>query len=169
VGATDVTAHLNGSAAGPETFRAAINIPGPPSSVPCPEGVAACVTVQSAYGSDAEFAPGSRPRARDRNRFYAGPLSGAALAQDTDKRTTLKGSFMTFLGNWLQAVAKGPGVSPDIFGLVTWSKIGAKVAEAIQGWIDDRPDYQRRRADQGTNRLYVPTPETGLTFQQLAT
>lgn len=167
IGATDVTAHLAGTPAGPEAWTVALPLTSVAGMSAGPEGVACKVTYQCDYGSDPEFAGSARPRASDRNGFYLGPLGNNAIQADTNGRGALASSFLNLISTWLTAISAGPGTSPDIFGLVVWSKKRAQVIQAIKGWVDDRPDYQRRRADQGANRTYIPSLQLGTSLYSL--
>src|SRR5579872_3176836 len=169
--AYDVTGHLDGTshggivATGNWTLGAEAVIAG------VPEGVCACLSWKSSYGTADEFGPSgaiptppdiiadygaaathtgrTRPRARDRNRVFIGPLNYDALTDDaTTKRTKLASQFITDCTQALVALATGEGG----YVLRVWSRRDAATKLPVEGWMDDRPDYQRRRSD--------PTPGT---------
>lgn len=150
----DVTAHLNGTAAGSPIGVRAFTLEGGTGTAYA-SGVAACFDYRADYGSDAEFGPGTRPRARDRNRFYLGPLSDFALNHDsTTNRVKLKDTFRTDIFenlNWISLRESGE-ISQS--SLVVWSRVAADTKHATLVFADDRPDYQRRRSD--------PSPTTVL-------
>lgn len=114
-----------------------------------PDEVAAVITYQRAYGSDVEFGPGVRPRARDRGRLYIGPFGPLALGQDS----VTKEPFV--------AAALGPVLEEAALHLITdsssmwsqWSRANATTAPVVGGWVDDAFDSQRRRGNKPTARV----------------
>lgn len=114
-----------------------------------PSGDAAVISYRADYGSDVEFGPHTRPRARDRNRTYIGPLGQLVTQTDpTTGRCKFSAQFITdCLAAFNQYVALA---SP--FGLQIWSRKNAALKLPIEAWMDDRPDYQRRRSDPSTVR-----------------
>jgi len=130
---------------------------------PMPEGVAAALSMARAYGTDPEFGSGgTRPRASDRGRVYLAPLCGNASACfDTDpttKRTRLSSSFANVLLVALKKLAADALSAAIPYVLATWSKKTATAGAVTQAWVDDRPDYQRRRTDQSTLRYAETIP-----------
>lgn len=156
----DVTNHLNGSPAGSpvlmSTWGPSLGLvtQGPP------EGVCATITLQAPYGTDVEFAPGARPRARDRGRIYFGPLSAHGLSQEaTTNRITLNTSIRTDLTKWIKAInVHTTAPHSVVYNLGVWSKKNAAMKSLQECWMDDRPDYQRRRADQGATKTIQGLP-----------
>lgn len=158
--AYDVTAHLDGSAAGsPVATQAYTAVAEGTLTSLVPEGVACCVSYRANYGTDVEFGTGSRPRARDRNRFYIGPLYGACLsAEATTHRAAFSTAFINVVLGALNTLALvNEGATPT-WALRTWSRKNASTSVAQTAWIDDRPDYQRRRADPSVIRTYHALP-----------
>lgn len=156
--AYDITADLNGAEHGAPvasanwTLAAAVA-----GKAPYPEGVAACISYRSNYGTDVEFAPGARPRARDRNRFYLGPLNAQAFAQETTtNRCILDPTFIADMLGALQVLADSVDPTGVNYNLKVWSRRSAAVKVPVEAWMDNRPDYQRRRSDQAPEfRTYV--------------
>lgn len=152
----DLTSHLDGSPMGSPVDGGNFTLTGPGSSTMVPEGVSACVSWRAAYGTDVEYGPHVRPRARDRNRRYLGPLNSSALSAvfSGSNRVTLFPQFMTdALANTKQvevitSTGFGTGFGPDQWNLQVWSPTAGTVKPVYEYWIDDRPDYQRRRSDQ---------------------
>jgi hypothetical protein len=124
-----------------------------------PEGVCAVVTLQAPYGTDEEFISNTRPRARDRGRIYFGPIGSMSYAPNgTDAHTQLTPAIMTDLTKAFQQLATTFVATSLAWGLVQWSRKNALVKSIHQIWMDDRPDYQRRRTDPGTTRVTAPGP-----------
>lgn len=132
-----------------------------PSQQGIGEGVAAVLSFRRDYGSDVEFVRDStgkviaRPRMQDRGRIYLGPLGNTAITMDTTThRTKLAAAFLT---DYLIAFNKTNTSTANgtvKFHLSQWSKVKGNVADITQVWCDDRPDYQRRRADQSTAKTF---------------
>lgn len=157
----DITGHLDGSPAGAPIHMATFTVPAAieTDSGNLPAGIAAVVSYRADYGSDVEFGTHIRPRARDRNRFYFGPLSNTLRAQDsTTHRPKLASVFVADMLLALKALSTLREGFPNQMQLVVWSRAAAAVKLANTAWMDDRFDYQRRRSD--------PTPATR-TFQSL--
>lgn len=153
VEAYDITTHLDGSAHGSpvalNTWTLA-TVGGIPS---LPEGVAATLSSRSSYGTDVEFGTGTRPRARDRNRLYIGPLAGGAITHSgTTGRCQLLPQFITDVLAAAFNLSIGFTFSGEEWVWQQWSRKNASIKIPVQLWMDDRPDYQRRRSD--------PTPGT---------
>lgn len=156
---TDITAFLNGAAAGPPLRIDTTTLPVSSSSVGHPEGVSAGVSWRAPYGSTSEFAPGARPRARYRNRAYLGPLN--RNTQDTDATgasrvgTTLQGDISTYMGI-LSTNNTTIGTNAKQWDLVAWSRKDAMVRDAEFYAVSERFDYQRRRTERITNEDWLP-------------
>jgi hypothetical protein len=125
-----------------------------------PDGVAACVSFRADYGSDVEFgAPTGvetgrlRPRARDRGRFYLGPVNSLAIDQvSATGRCIWSAVFIADALASLQSVctiSNYPVPGNANWSLSVWSRKNATLKKAAELWMDDRPDYQRRRTDPG--------------------
>jgi hypothetical protein len=140
----DLTGHLDGTAHGsPEridTFVLGDMITG---GVGYPSELAVCMSFHSLYGGDVEFAPGSRPRARDRGRVYIGPLVRSVGDQDaltqairvsqTTRETVVQA------GGRLRATAA--------INWSVWSRKAAALKVATLVSCDDAFDVQRRRGE----------------------
>jgi len=155
----DITTHLDGSPHGSPIAMGTFTIPAPiGTAAPLPEGCAAVCSFRADYGTDVEFGTGTRPRARDRNRFYFGPLDPATCL-------TLAGDFSTRLSTTLQDTLLQAIVGldtiisgADSWALQVWSRKNAAVKEPVLAWTDDRPDYQRRRTDPSSVRRTLAFP-----------
>lgn len=175
---TDVTDHLDGSnAGGPfRSYNSTLAAAGVAS--PMPPGICCTVGYRAAYGSDIEHGPSvtlpsseaaidqgapathlgsSRPRARDRGRFYLGPLNVGAFeihtggGQGGQFTGPFKADMTEAVNNLLEA--KNPGAH-DQFQVVIWSRRAATVKTTSFYYVDDSASYQRRRADENTNRVH---------------
>jgi hypothetical protein len=157
----DISGHLNGTPAGGPVAAGSFTLGPAVSAKACPEGVAICVGWRAAYGSDVEFGPvvppetgPSRPRARDRNRLYFGPLDGETLELDpSTQRTRLAQSVLSDVLIACNAMGESP--PPGWYPRV-WSRKNAAVKPPVEWFTDDRPDYQRRRSDPSTIRTTLP-------------
>ena len=168
----DITANLSGAPHGSPVAMTNWTLTPAPSGTPYAEGVCACLDYQRAYGTDVEFGPAgsaittppdivadygaaathlgkTRPRSRDRGRWYIGPLNSTAVGYDA---TTYRVKFQTtFINDLLKAAA---ALSADVsdgsgnsYVLQQWSRKNASIGLVTEFWTDDRPDYQRRRSD----------------------
>jgi hypothetical protein len=159
--AYDITGHLDGSPHGSPiaSNTYAFGTPGSAPS-PVPEGVAASLSYRRDYGTDVEFIRDpvthkvtSRPRGQDRGRMYLGPLNSNALAFSSGtSRCVLSTTFMANIIAQLQASLKITDSGSNLWHFKQWSRKKASVADLALIWMDDRPDYQRRRTDQSTTR-----------------
>lgn len=157
----DITGHLDGSVHGPPVQQALVSWATTTASTSVmPEGVAGALSFARAYGTDPEFVRDptthkviARPRMRDRGRFFIGPLNATAMIQDaTTRRTKLSSVFMTDVQRALISIENISGTVGLTGSIRHWSKKKADVQPIVQSWVDDRPDYQRRRSDQSTVR-----------------
>lgn len=145
----DITTHLAGTPAGSPidilTFTLAAASSGGQT---LPEGCAATLEYRADYGTDVEFGPGTRPRARDRNRFYLGPLKDTAVGLEAlTNRCVWTAQFITDI---LSAAATLQTPFSGTTGAVVWSRKNAAVKFPVaQQLLDDHPTYQRRRVDPG--------------------
>jgi len=118
-----------------------------------PEEVAAVLSFRAAYGADVEFGGGSRPRSRDRNRIYLGPLDTAVIAQDsTTKRTKLSATFITDVLISATEELYGAAVAANWFWRVVSHKAVVDKDVAFVS-MDDAFDSQRRRGPKATTRV----------------
>ena len=157
----DVGSALNGSAHGSPVDSGTFTLAAAGSVNGLPQGVAACISYRADYGTDVEFgAPTGvetghlRPRARDRNRIYVGPLLLPAVSSlGPSGRCTFTSQFITdCLHNLHQILVINSTEIDDptsSWGLSVWSRKGAFMKGITEFWMDDRPDYQRRRSDPG--------------------
>jgi hypothetical protein len=161
----DITGHLDGSNHGGPIYtgnKPNTSLPANPTSSVMPEGVAGALSYRSDWGTVPEFVYGpghkviARPRATYRGRHYIGPLGATAMDNaSVTLRTKLRTQFMTDALNQLDqisTVTATTGPPFTIYHLVQWSKKRAQVNDIVATWIDDRPDYQRRRTDQSSVR-----------------
>lgn len=156
----DISAHLDGSPHGSPFDVDHFTVTGAGSVPNLPTGCSAVISYRADYGSDVEFAPGARPRARDRARCYVGPINNVCLTNDsTTNRPALNSTCRTDLLLALKALAQ-PITGPDssVWNLGVWSRKNASVKVASLAFIDDRVDYQRRRSDQGPIRQTQAIP-----------
>lgn len=125
-----------------------------------PEGVCVVTTLQAAYGSDVEFGPGTRPRSRDRGRIYFGPVNSQAI--DVESTTNRAITKLTCRNDLLGMVKYLSNIPPSGVGinwiLGVWSRRNALIKPLVEAWVDDRPDYQRRRAGEPTTRTMETLP-----------
>lgn len=112
-----------------------------------PAGLAAALSYRADYGFDIEFGTGARPRAQDRGRVYL-PIGRGALAVDTGTgRSKLTSAFITDATHAGKALAQPVTVSGDVYQWRQWSRKKQLPQAIVEFWMDDEPDYQRRRAD----------------------
>jgi hypothetical protein len=144
----DVTAHLDGTPTGPPIYahNFALATAGA-SGHSLPEGVSALFWLHADYGTDAEFGSHTRPRARDRNRFYLGPLNDSAIQQQSVTNiSVLSDQFLADAALALQQLGHSSPGPADETQPVVWSRKNAGVKQVAARGIDLRPKYQRRRA-----------------------
>lgn len=124
-----------------------------------PEGVCVVVTIQAPYGSDVEFGTGTRPRARDRGRLYFGPWCGANIgAESGTMRAIVPSIAANNLLQWVKAISSHTTSGGSNYHLCVWSRASGTTKNVANSWVDDRFDYQRRRADQGVVRYSLAIP-----------
>lgn len=153
----DITAVLGGGAFGSPVNIHTWTLGGDHSATALPAGVACAVEYRAEYGTDVEFGPGTRPRSRDRNRFYLGPLATACLAYDsTTYRPHFSAQFITDIQAAVHDISLLNNGEDNQSSLVVWSRKNAGIKHAKYCVMDDRPDYQRRRSD--------PTPGSRVTL-----
>jgi hypothetical protein len=170
---TDVTNHLDGSPAGTPFQTFGVTLTAALSSTDFPPQIAAAVGYMAAYGSDLEHGPTialpstdsaidqgapathqgvSRPRARDRGRFYLGPLNQTAF----DVFGKLGATFLTDMAAALPLfLGVNAGGAADQTNGVVWSRRAAGVKQTAFFYVDEWPASQRRRADTTANRVHT--------------
>jgi hypothetical protein len=158
--AYDITNHLDGSPHGPPIGFVSFTVT--PASGTFPEGICAVITLQAPYGTDVEFGgtpPGTtRPRARDRGRIYFGPFGSTGAGNESvTNRCIISAACRTDLTKWIHTINQIT-VGANTWSLGVWSRKNAGVKALSECWVDDRPDYQRRRSDQATTRTIQALP-----------
>lgn len=156
--AYDLTGHLDGSPHGSPIAIGNFTLSGTRSAASLPEGVCSVITLQAAYGTDVEFAPGARPRARDRGRIYFGPICGQMVTTDASLRTIIIAAGAQDVLRWLKSIFSFTSPGGPTFQLGVWSRRNQIVKPLVGAYMDDRPDYQRRRTDQSGTRYSVTLP-----------
>lgn len=114
-----------------------------PSGNALPTEVALCVSFQASKVSGS-------PQARRRGRLYLGPFEDAV---NTDGRPG--SSFVTGAANGLKAFAED--LAAGFCSLLVYSRVDEIGRTAINGWVDNAFDTQRRRG-------LDPTVKTAVTF-----
>lgn len=170
INAYDITTKLNGQPVGSPVATVTWTLSGVGNNSPLPEGVAACINSSAIYGTDVEFGPTAaiptppdlvadygaatthqghtRPRARDRNRLYLGPLDSATLTQNaTTKACIFTPGFITDCLAAAFALNATITSGSDSWNQRIWSRAAGTLKMVNEFFMDDRPDYQRRRSD----------------------
>lgn len=131
-----------------------------PTNTIMPEGVAAVLSFRRDFGTDTEFIRDpqthkviGRPRMQDRGRIYIGPLQPTAFFASSSGRTVLGNTFMTDCLLAFDNASTVVATDASTWHLQQWSRKKASTADIVQTWMDDRPDYQRRRTDQSAIRM----------------
>lgn len=155
---TDITAFLGGGAAGPPLRVDTFQLSPAHTNISLPEGCAIGIAWRAPYGSAAEFAPGSRPRARYRNRCYFGPLDeGSTLAANTNHASRVDAGCLSDIDAMMALLATNNtliGTNHKQWDLVAWSRKDAMVRDAEFFARSERFDYQRRRTERITNESW---------------
>lgn len=178
----NITGHLDGSLAGAPVSVAHFTLgPVQVGVGTLPEGVACALSWRADYGLDPEFGPISdiptppdiiadygaqpthkgrtRPRARDRNRTYIGPLSTATVGlESSTNRCIFVTQFQNDLLRALFVFADLTSSGAPQFALRAWSRRNASMKIVTTAFLDDRPDFQRRRSDPSTVRTQLAMP-----------
>lgn len=177
----NITGHLDGSPAGSPILLANFTL-SQPGTIPTalPEGVSLALSWRAAYGTDVEFGPVSdiptpkhiqekygaaathkgrtRPRARDRNRTYLGPLGVSTIGQEaTTNRCQFTSAFVGDALKALQTLSLVSVAANPNFALRAWSRRNASLKLCTTLYADDRPDYQQRRVDPSNIRQSLPS------------
>lgn len=145
----DLTGHLDGSRRGAGPIQTNTwNLTSVGADPALPDQVACALSIHSDYGTDPEFGVGTRPRARDRGRVFIGPLAGANTVDDAlpSHEPMWGASFRDTL-----AAAATRLLFVNV-GWSVWSRRDAALKPVTGGWIDNRPDVQRRRAQLASSR-----------------
>jgi hypothetical protein len=130
--------------------------------VSLPAGDCGVLSWRAAYGSDVEFGTGTRPRASDRNRMYIGPINSGAINDDSEIPvvTILHANFRSDLLRAILALQTALLAIDNPWQIEVWSRKDAACKDATVAWVDDRPDYQRRRsAPMPATRTYEDLPQ----------
>lgn len=145
----NIDAHLSGSPAGSPVamreFPSALT--GAASPTDLPSEVAVVLTMAADFGSDVEFGPGTRPRARDRARVFVGPLNITA-SETVLGIARPAAEFRTNLAEAGARMARHVGLVDH----VVWSRRSANTKPSSNVWVDDAFDTQRRRGQRATTR-----------------
>lgn len=144
-----------GSPVATQQFTA--NLPAPVSGGPMPSEVAIAMSFHAAFGTDAEFAGTTRPRARDRGRIYVGPLVMSALIvgeDGTTHRPFVKPNVRAALLSNAQTFLLTP-TAPQLITQQVWSRTAARVRPVVGYSVDDAFDTQRRRGERALLRQAV--------------
>lgn len=144
----DLTGHLDGTPHGSPKSTVNFTIGAGRSTVALPSEVAVALSFHAGYGDDAEFAPGARPRMRDRGRVFIGPLvtsAGQELGtENTERPTAIFRDLLTAAAARLMAA---PGHAWSV-----WSRVNGSIEPVVGGWVDDSYDTIRRRGEKPTVR-----------------
>lgn len=172
---TDITAHLDGSPAGAAFRTDTFTLPAVVGGSPLPPQIAAVVAYRRDYGTDLEHganaslptdeaaidegAPAThtgatRPRARDRGRFYLGPLcticldpAGGGALVATPFKNDLTIGLQTLYGTY-------NGGAANQFAFVQWSRRAASVGNVSRFYINESFGVIRRRGDTTQSRVH---------------
>lgn len=153
----DITGHEDGTPAGSPVAINTLPVLGAMfGSLPLPGQVSAVLSFHGDYGADVEFAPGARPRSRDRGRIYLGPLSNATGAEDaTTHDVFLDTQFKTDV--LAAAKALRAALDPGIIWCA-WSRKNARLSPITTWWFDNVMDTQRRREQRPTSKTTATFP-----------
>lgn len=155
----DITSHLDGSPHGSPIAADTWTLAASGQTDGAPSGVAAAISYRADYGTDVEFGPHTRPRARDRARLYIGPLTRTTPfnSDSVTKRCIFDGTFITDALAALFNLSESVDTSGNDWALQVWSRVNAGTKLPTEGWMDNRPDYQRRRSDPSPgSRVFRP-------------
>jgi hypothetical protein len=185
---TDVTADLSGLPAGTPFLTTAFTLIAADSPVDIPPQCAALVAMRSAYGVGLEQGPSAaiptthraieegapathtgitRPRARDRGRFYLGPLNDLAnkthFTGPSGDAGALSAFFLTDLGLAANVLlsAHNPG-SANEWHAVVWSRRNAAVTPVAFYAIDQGFATIRKRIDTTLTRVLAWAPTSSI-------
>lgn len=144
----DLTGHLDGTPHGSPFMETTFVLPASAVGSELPAEVAICISFQAAYGADAEFGPGTRPRSRDRGRVFIGPLTGAVLFFDaTQGDVRVISTARVDFKNAAKALRDS-----TTSAWAVWSRKNAVLEPVVSVWVDDAIDIQRRRGVKPSTR-----------------
>lgn len=145
----DITAHLNGTPAGsPIGIQSTAVGNAHSGSNPLPAQCSVVVGYRADYGTDVEFGPGTRPRSRDRNRFYLGPMNSTTIQADgTTGAAKLSPFFLADLVPAIEALMTQRSGGTDNNAMVVWSRKNAAVKDIVAAETRSFLATQRRRVD----------------------
>jgi hypothetical protein len=171
---TDITAHLDGSAAGSAFRTDQFTLGTGGGEFPMPPGTNVCAALRADYGATIEHGPleslptsesaqdqgapsthmgNIRPRGRMRGRLYVGPVNGSVgINNSTGLVSDVLYADMGIAVNGLIDTANT--VSANQFNTVCWSRRGATVNPATFYYVNEGFAYQRRRADVTIARVH---------------
>jgi hypothetical protein len=151
-----IDGHLDGTPAGsPANISSLAALPAPLDPNPLPSEVALCLSYNADYVTDFEFAPGSRPRQRDRGRIFVGPLIRTVVEMDS---TTHRPHPSTSVMTSLQQAAATLKADMAPLDWVVWSRKNAAVKPVVAVSVDDAFDTQRRRGERASSRALTTLP-----------
>lgn len=164
----DITAHLDGSVHGPPVAAGTWSTEVISTAVAAvPEGCCAVISYNSDYGTDPEFVRDpvthkvtGRPKSTHRGRIYF-PIGLTALSKETTtNRSIIHPSFIAAAHTLTSALASVAETTTPSNQWIwnQWSKKMSRIQQVTNAWVDDRPDYQRRRTDQGQRGSIWPVP-----------
>lgn len=156
----DVTGNLGGARHGSPYYVTSGFIGSTASAGGASPEAAVVITLQAPYGTDVEFGPGTRPRARDRGRIYFGSVGPNAMGVEaTTFRTIVTGNCQNDLGKFIKAI-NVLTTTPHtvVYNLAVWSRKNATMKSLQECWVDDAPDTQRRRGGTSATRTITPLP-----------
>lgn len=158
-----VEGHLTGTPAG-SPIRVADAALLPASLSPntgLPTECSVVLSFHGPYSTDVEFAPGARPRSRDRGRIFVGPLTNSLVACQFDsltKRPYVSDTMRADLTKAAQALFNElQGTSP-VWNWVVWSRKKGDISVISQASVDDGFDTQRRRGEKAIVRTLQAIP-----------
>jgi hypothetical protein len=141
----DVGTMLGGGAAGSPTyvrnFVGNLGVPG--EAVGLPSEVSLVLGFNADFGADVEFAPGARPRARDRGRVFIGPLTSGCLTTGTANRVMPSAGLI----NTVLGAGKDLRDANGAIRWAVWSRTAARMRPVTLVSVDDAFDTQRRRGE----------------------
>jgi len=121
-----------------------------------PEECAAVLGFRAEYGTDVEFGSGTRPRSRDRNRIYLGPLSQNTVSQDgTTQRVYLVDNLIqSAMASAIQFLYTEPFADSWLWRVVSPTGLVDKPVAYVD--MDNAFDSQRRRGTDALARTEAP-------------
>jgi hypothetical protein len=156
---TEVTHHLDGSAAGsPSVLRAFTLGPRFVSGQDMPVQVSAVCSYRADYGTDPEFGTHLRPRASDRGRIYLGPLIITTTTVDgsTPPKTVFLASFLSDIHLALSSIYKATTGTPATqWSWCVWSRKESLFKAVTELSSDLIPDTTRKRVDARSNLVWA--------------